>query len=815
MPKEEMERKAFEINQTKLTVGKMNNMLVRLGEDGPYDVRVVRKYYGQKRTNHFLEKSNSSIQMKTCDDVIVEKLDKDSAFNMAGADTFYSVEGVLSMDGSRGLTLPKEILPENGEQSWSFSMWIYLMEDSTGKHRSLLFKGPNPSDGHRTPSIWLMPHSRHLSIRVSSNDNKDMGQESQSQIPIRVWTHLTFVFRNHSNQFSPETDILQNTLLLTDVIAPSSDHLREQNKINYEIDIFINGKLDISLKFKQTIVGNNGLLYIGKDPWFAGTKSMMANIRVFSVPLSKNDVRLEMQNAKGDLQSNGNNAFSSVFSVTSLADSDADSSSVSTQAGKSSGLNKMGKEMQLSVSQADVDAVSLYEEAKTLVLECRELHRAVELLEAAGQLEHAESLYFAASLLLHGPSAHAAEDGECSELSMSALFGRATILEEGIERLKQKSSVDDEKIPEKPTTARAYELLLKAAKLGSGDALWLLGVMHASGLGIGGAEVLSEQSNGLQFSLNKSHESFAIGLYHLAALHGNTNAQLALGHRYHRGIGVEQNCEAAAFYYSSVADKALDEHQSGGAEQIHEQKRLTLETEEHIDEGEKGESDERIKLHILQAEQGNVQSMLALGDLYYYGGRGLPRDQTQALRYFRMAGDAPHFHASGQMGVANMLLKGEGTEKNTTAAVEWYEKAAAQNHTRALNGLGYLYFFGNSLPKNETKAFEYFDRAAKKGTDGDSLFNAAFCLYDGSGTKKMCQQQLHCLKGREESLGTSQRCTEWVAYLFGEKIQVVAFAPPLWSIYVHPLNMDPGATLFGAASIDFCQTTQLVLLFGT
>ena len=85
----------------------------------------------------------------------------------------------------------------------------------------------------------------------------------------------------------------------------------------------------------------------------------------------------------------------------------------------------------------------------------------------------------------------------------------------------------------------------------------------------------------------------------------------------------------------------------------------------------------------------------------------------------------------------------------------------------------------------------------------------------GQEQKKMCQQQLHCLKGQEESLGTSQQYTEWVAYHFGEKIQVVAFAPPLWSIYGHPLNMDPGATLFGAASIDFCQTTQLVLLFAT
>ena len=32
--------------------------------------------------------------------------------------------------------------------------------------------------------------------------------------------------------------------------------------------------------------------------------------------------------------------------------------------------------------------------------------------------------------------------------------------------------------------------------------------------------------------------------------------------------------------------------------------------------------------------------MMAMGGLYYYGGRGLPRDQERAVRYFRDAADA-------------------------------------------------------------------------------------------------------------------------------------------------------------------------------
>lgn len=47
-----------------------------------------------------------------------------------------------------------------------------------------------------------------------------------------------------------------------------------------------------------------------------------------------------------------------------------------------------------------------------------------------------------------------------------------------------------------------------------------------------------------------------------------------------------------------------------------------------------------------------------------------------------------------------MYLKGEGTDANHTKAVELYELAAKENHVRALNGLGYVYFNGHVLPQN-------------------------------------------------------------------------------------------------------------------
>ena len=87
-----------------------------------------------------------------------------------------------------------------------------------------------------------------------------------------------------------------------------------------------------------------------------------------------------------------------------------------------------------------------------------------------------------------------------------------------------------------------------------------------------------------------------------------------------------------------------------------------------------------------------------MGDLYYYGARGLPRDQGQALQYYSNAASA--HDPRGQCAMAAMLLKGEGGEKNVSEAIRIYEQAASNGSVTALNGLGYVYFFGNEVPKN-------------------------------------------------------------------------------------------------------------------
>lgn len=92
----------------------------------------------------------------------------------------------------------------------------------------------------------------------------------------------------------------------------------------------------------------------------------------------------------------------------------------------------------------------------------------------------------------------------------------------------------------------------------------------------------------------------------------------------------------------------------------------------------------------------------------------------------------------GMCGAGAMLLKGEGgTPKNLSAGMIWYEKAAAQDTVKALNGLGYIYFYGNEeIERNYTRALEYFQRAALTDTEPDSMFNTGYIYQHGLGVAK-------------------------------------------------------------------------------
>ena len=88
--------------------------------------------------------------------------------------------------------------------------------------------------------------------------------------------------------------------------------------------------------------------------------------------------------------------------------------------------------------------------------------------------------------------------------------------------------------------------------------------------------------------------------------------------------------------------------------------------------------------------------------------------------------------ASAQFEAGYCYYNGLGTSVNYTEAVNWYRKAAAQNHSIALNNLGVCYEFGEGVTKNLHEAVRYYKQAAELGSRVAQC-NLGYCYTNGIG----------------------------------------------------------------------------------
>ncbi len=80
------------------------------------------------------------------------------------------------------------------------------------------------------------------------------------------------------------------------------------------------------------------------------------------------------------------------------------------------------------------------------------------------------------------------------------------------------------------------------------------------------------------------------------------------------------------------------------------------------------------------AEQGDMESQLAMGDLYRFGW-GVPQDDGEAVRWYRLA--AVQGHATAQFNLGILYGKGQGVLQDYVQAHMWASLAAAQNQELA------------------------------------------------------------------------------------------------------------------------------------
>lgn len=105
-----------------------------------------------------------------------------------------------------------------------------------------------------------------------------------------------------------------------------------------------------------------------------------------------------------------------------------------------------------------------------------------------------------------------------------------------------------------------------------------------------------------------------------------------------------------------------------------------------------------------KAEAGDVESQVELG-LRFDKGKGVPKDQVEAVKWYRKA--AEQNYARAQYDLGPCYLDGEGVPENQVEGVKWFRKAAEQNLAAAQYILGLCFNSGDGVAKDWAEAYKW------------------------------------------------------------------------------------------------------------
>jgi hypothetical protein len=114
------------------------------------------------------------------------------------------------------------------------------------------------------------------------------------------------------------------------------------------------------------------------------------------------------------------------------------------------------------------------------------------------------------------------------------------------------------------------------------------------------------------------------------------------------------------------------------------------------------------------AEQNDAGGQFNLGRCYYKG-KGVAKDEAEAVKWYRKAAEQNLAVAQYNLGIR--YYKGQGVAKDEAEAVKWYRKAAEQNLVVAQYNLGICYYKGQGVAKDEAEAYKWFLLAAGQGNE--------------------------------------------------------------------------------------------------
>ena len=129
------------------------------------------------------------------------------------------------------------------------------------------------------------------------------------------------------------------------------------------------------------------------------------------------------------------------------------------------------------------------------------------------------------------------------------------------------------------------------------------------------------------------------------------------------------------------------------------------------------------------ADQGNAYAQTSLG-LMYQNGRGVAKDDSQAVAWYQKAADQGYAGAQHNLGC--MYRDGRGVAKDDSQAVAWFQKAADQGYAKAQSNLGWMYVNGRGVAHDDRQAAQWYQKAGDQG-NADAQNNLGSMYLNGRG----------------------------------------------------------------------------------
>ena len=147
-------------------------------------------------------------------------------------------------------------------------------------------------------------------------------------------------------------------------------------------------------------------------------------------------------------------------------------------------------------------------------------------------------------------------------------------------------------------------------------------------------------------------------------------------------------------------------------------------------EGVPKDDAEAVRWYRLAAEQGLAAAQFGLG-LMYANGKGVPKDDAEAVRWYRLAAEQGYAAAQSNLGL--MYANGEGVPEDDAEAARWVRLAAEQGTATAQLNLGLMYASGEGVPKDDAEAMRWYRLAAEQGNNADAQVLLGVMYANGEG----------------------------------------------------------------------------------